>query len=186
MDPATLASVQVVEISGPGGSRVSRKRAGTQGWAEVREIGLGEVAGGVPVWQMDGRTFGRARRRGSPWPSAVSRAVRPADVHERAERQHEQSGRASERGMRAGMEDGRMVDAPRSRGLPGMPSREDGNPRARCRAGWGVGRRAAVVREVISIVNHGHRPFRTLAEACAPPYLIMLRAVRRNRFCVGS
>ena len=45
--------------------------------------------------------------------------------------------------MRAGMEDERVRDALRSHGLPGMPSREDGKPRARCRARWGVGSRAA-------------------------------------------
>ena len=50
----------------------------------------------------------------------------------------------SERGMRAGMEDERVRDAPRTRGLPGVRSREGGKPRMRCRVGWGVGMRMAL------------------------------------------
>ena len=46
--------------------------------------------------------------------------------------------------MRAGMEDERVRDAPRSRGLPGVRSREGGKPRMRCRVGWGVGMRMAL------------------------------------------
>ena len=42
------------------------------------------------------------------------------------------------------MEDERVRDVPRSRGLLGVPSREGAKPRARCRAGWGVGWRAGV------------------------------------------
>ena len=61
---------------------------------------------------------------GAPCTSAICHVLRPADRHTTAKRQRQQSGPASERGMRAGMEDEEVRDVPRSRGLPGMPSWE--------------------------------------------------------------
>ena len=47
-----------------------------------------------------------------------------ADRHTTAKRQRQQSGPASERGMRASMEHEEVRDVPPSHGLPGMPSWE--------------------------------------------------------------
>ena len=107
----------------------------------MQESELAEAAGGVPAWDMDGHTVGQACGRGAPCSSAVSRVLRPADVHERAERQREQSGPVSERGMRAGMEAGRVRDAPRSCAARGLLFWDRSRKYARCRVGWGVGRR---------------------------------------------
>ena len=60
------------------------------------------------------------------------------------------------------MEDERVRDAPRSRGLPGVPSREGGKPRARCRVAWGVEGVQAQGCEVQLARDRGFPPSRTV------------------------
>ena len=115
---------------------------GRDEWMCGRAASEGQLAACQRGRWVTERTCGRASGRGAPCPSATCHVLPPADGRTSGERHHEQSGPVSERGMRAGMGDGRVRDAPRARGLRGLQLWGGSKACARCRAGWGVGMRS--------------------------------------------